>query len=104
MLFLKGGKHFTARDCNTVFRRGEMNCPLKSPSSSLAETLPAKLSSGLQVKLSVHLLGGQSGRRWGPLPLVSWLVCEATRNTLHNNTVLCAKPHIIHCIIILYCV
>ena len=87
MLFPKGSKHFTARDCNTVFRRYEMNCPFKSPSSSLAETLPAKASSGLLVKVPVCLLGADWMKVRSAFSLINCLVCEATHNTLQNNTV-----------------
>ena len=51
--------------------------PLKSPSSSLAETLPAKVSTGSRVNLPVHLLGADWTKVGSASSLISWLVCEA---------------------------
>ena len=51
--------------------------PLKSPSSSLAETLPAKVSTGSRMNLPVRLLGADWTMVGSASSLISWLVCEA---------------------------
>ena len=50
--------------------------PLKSPSSSLAETLPAKVSTGSRMNLPVRLLGADWTMVGFVSSLISWLVCE----------------------------
>ena len=51
--------------------------PLKSPSFSLAETLPAKVSTGSRMNLPVRLLGADWTMVGSACSLISWLVCEA---------------------------
>ena len=50
--------------------------PLKSPSSSLAETLPAKVSTGSRMNLPVRLLGADWTMVGFVSSLISCLVCE----------------------------
>ena len=76
MLFPKGGKRFTVGIAILSSEEARRTAPLKSPSSSLAETLPAKVSTGSRVNLPVRLLGADWTKVGSASSLISWLVCE----------------------------